>query len=594
VNNSTHRPLLRAVEPYLPLAPLTLYLGLLFVIPVVLLLATSFVGSSGTFSLSQYQRLFEQPVYVRVLWSTLKISAWVAAIATVLAYPLAYAIASSQHRRRQALLLVVLLPFWTSFLIRTFAWIVLLGRKGVVNGLLTELGIVNAPLSLLYNFFGVMVGMTHALLPIAVLTILPVMLSIDPNLRKAASLLGAGQGQTFWRIFFPLSFPGVAAGWLLVFVSSLGFFITPALLGSANETMVTQLVIEQAQQLLNWGFAGALSMLLLVSAAIVFFVFDRLVGVQSLTQSTAPVRIGTRRRPRAVATLAWLARSILWWFGTVTDRILRLMPSARRHPRVPSSLGYWVVLLVLGGFLVLPTVFLVPVSFTRSNFIGWPPDGITLKWYQDYLGSSAWISATVRSVWIALLSGALAMTLGTAAAMSLVSARVRGRSAWLIFVLSPFFIPRIVIAVALFYVFAKLRLLDTPAGLVLGHAVLGVPFVVITVMAVLNTYEHRLNQAAWTLGANRLQALWRITLPIIRPGLVSAFLFAFITSFDDVTLAIFLSLGENTTLPKQMWADATMQVSPLLAAVSTIVLVIVTALILLAERMQSRVRRLPS
>src|SRR5205823_13469322 len=115
---------------------------------------------------------------------------------------------------------------------------------------------------------------------------------------------------------------------------------------------------------------------------------------------------------------------------------------------------------------------------------------------------------------------------------------------------------------------------------------------VITVMAVLNTYDQRLSQAAWTLGANRLQTLWRITLPIIRPGLLSAFLFAFITSFDDVTLAIFLSLGQNTTLPKQMWADATMQVSPLLAAVSTLVLVVVSVLILVAERMRGRAGRL--
>jgi putative spermidine/putrescine transport system permease protein len=289
--------------------------------------------------------------------------------------------------------------------------------------------------------------------------------------------------------------------------------------------------------------------------------------------------------------LARLARLLCWALGTATDRLLALLPPFQRAGQ-RSSVGYWLVLLLLGGFLVLPTIFLVPVSFTESSFIGWPPEGATLKWYHQYLGSSAWISATVRSLWIGLVSGALAMLLGTAAALSLVSARIRGRSGWLIFVLSPFFIPRIVIAVALFYVFAQLRLLDSTLGLILGHAVLGVPYVVITVMAVLNTYEHRLNQAAWTLGANRLQALWRITLPIIRPGLLSAFLFAFITSFDDVTLAIFLSLGQNTTLPKQMWADATMQVSPLLAAVSTLVLVVVTALILLAEGMRGRAGRL--
>jgi putative spermidine/putrescine transport system permease protein len=237
---------------------------------------------------------------------------------------------------------------------------------------------------------------------------------------------------------------------------------------------------------------------------------------------------------------------------------------------------------------VLPIVLLIPVSFTKSSFMGWPPEGFSLKWYEEYFQSSMWLRATGRSVVVALASGALAMLLGVTAALALSSERMPGRTGWLMVVLSPFFIPRIVVAVALFYLFAKLRLLDSTLGLILGHTVLGVPYVVITVMAVLNTYDHRLNQAAWTLGANRWQALRRITLPIIKPGLYSAFLFAFVTSFDDVTLALFLSAGTNTTLPKQMWADATMQVSPLLAAVSTIVLVVVTALILVAESMRAK------
>jgi putative spermidine/putrescine transport system permease protein len=576
------------------IAPLGVYLALFFIAPVAWLLALSFVGPDGALQLGHYRRLLSQPVYARVLGSTLSISFWVALICTVVAYPVAYVIANARLKARQVMLLLVLLPFWTSFLIRTFAWIVLLGRKGVVNNYLLGLGLTGEPLSLLYNFLGVMIGMTHALLPIAVLTMLPVMLSIDTNLRKAGALLGAGPGQVFWRIYFPLSFPGVAAAWLLVFVSSLGFFITPALLGSSSETMVTQLIIEQVQSLLNWGFAGALSLLLLASASVVFFLFDRIVGVQSLTQSSASSGASARSRSGAVARrLGRLGRAVCWFLGSATDAVLgRLAPArgAARSSAVTSTL----VFIVLGGFLVLPILLLVPVSFTNSSFMGWPPEGFSLKWYEEYFHSSTWLRATGRSVVVALASGALSMVLGVAAALALSSARMPGRTAWLMVVLSPFFIPRIVVAVALFYLFANLRLLDSTIGLILGHTVLGVPYVVITVMAILNTYDHRLNQAAWTLGASRWQALRRITLPIIKPGLFSAFLFAFVTSFDDVTLALFLSAGTNTTLPKQMWADATMQVSPLLAAVSTIVLVVVTALILLAEAMRAKAGSLAS
>jgi putative spermidine/putrescine transport system permease protein len=584
----TSRPMGPRLRSTALMAPLGAYLALFFIAPVAFLLGLSFLGPDGSVDFGHYARLFTQPVYVRVLWSTLSISFWVALICTVVAYPVAYVIANAKLDARQLMLLLVLLPFWTSFLIRTFAWIVLLGRKGVVNNLLMSFGAIDEPLSLLYNFLGVMVGMTHALLPIAVLTMLPVMLSIDTNLRKAGALLGAGPGQVFWRIYFPLSFPGVAAAWLLVFVSSLGFFITPALLGSSSETMATQLIIEQVQSLLNWGFAGALSLLLLVSASVVFFLFDRIVGVQSLTQ--ASTRSSTASRPARASSRLFgaIGRATCWTLGTATDAALRLAPIKPKRPGQSGRVITALVVALLGGFLVLPIVLLIPVSFTKSSFMGWPPEGFSLKWYEEYFQSSMWLRATGRSVVVALASGALAMLLGVTAALALSSERMPGRTGWLMVVLSPFFIPRIVVAVALFYLFAKLRLLDSTLGLILGHTVLGVPYVVITVMAVLNTYDHRLNQAAWTLGANRWQALRRITLPIIKPGLYSAFLFAFVTSFDDVTLALFLSAGTNTTLPKQMWADATMQVSPLLAAVSTIVLVVVTALILVAESMRAK------
>ena len=197
------------------------------------------------------------------------------------------------------------MPFWTSFLVRTFAWIVLLGRSGAVNDLLVALGLVEYPVRMIYNFTGVMIGMVHALMPLCVLTMLSVMINIDTNLTRAASTLGARGGQAFWRVYFPLSVPGVAAGGLLVFITALGFFITPALLGGRKDTMIVQLIIFQIHEVLNWAFAGAIALLLLVTVLAIFFLYDRLLGLSTLSGETAAAgaarRHGSSPAPEAVS-----------------------------------------------------------------------------------------------------------------------------------------------------------------------------------------------------------------------------------------------------------------------------------------------------
>ena len=148
--------------------------------------------------------------------------------------------------------------------------------------------------------------------------------------------------------------------------------------------------------------------------------------------------------------------------------------------------------------------------------------------------------------------------------------------------------PNIIIAVALFYLYAKLGLVGTNIGLILGHTVLAIPYVVITVMAILKNYDHRIDQAAWTLGANKLQTLTRVTLPLLSAGLIASFMFAFIISFDELTIALFVTGGEVTTLPKQMWDDALMRVSPALAALASLLLAFMSFVILVTEYVRRR------
>jgi ABC-type spermidine/putrescine transport system permease subunit II len=250
-----------------------------------------------------------------------------------------------------------------------------------------------------------------------------------------------------------------------------------------------------------------------------------------------------------------------------------------------------VVAMMVIFYLAAPSFFVVPVSFSENVFIEWPIKGFTLKWYDRFLSSDIWVGAMIRSFLVGIVTAVFSMIIGVPAAFVLARQRLIGRTAALAFILSPLIVPRIIIAIAIFYLYARVGLVGTSIGLVLGHTVLAVPFVVVTVMAVLKNYDERLDHAAWSLGASKSRTLWHITFPLIQPGLIAAFLFAFVTSFDELTIALFVSGGSATTLPKQMWTDALLKVSPTVLAVSSVILVFVTGVILLAEYAQRRSAR---
>lgn len=575
-----------------PLYPSLLFLIVFFVYPAVLLLGLSGVDDAGHLSIEHYERLFASSLYVNVLLITLKIAVWTTIFAILAGYPVAYLLANVVRSTRNTLIILVLMPFWTSFLVRTFAWIVLLGRNGALNDLLVTLGVVEYPIHIIYNFLGVMIGMVHALMPLCVLTMLAVMENIDSNLTRAAATLGARGGQAFWRIYFPLSVPGIAAGALLIFITALGFFITPALLGGRREIMIVQVIIFEIHEVLNWGFAGAIALFLLIAVLIIFFLYDRLLGLSTLSGETTVMRKrgGHNLIGRAGAALGLGFVALM---GNACDLLSRtwerLFPyRAERPRRAYGRRSLWTMVLLVLAFLALPAFFIIPVSFTAESFLSWPPKGFSLQWYERVFESPFWFAAAGRSLLVAVLAGALAMLLGVPAAFCLLRQRIVAKAAIFAFLVSPMIIPHIIIAVSLFYLYSRLSLVGTILGLVLAHTVITIPFVVITVMALLKNYDQRLDQAAATLGATRLRTLWHVTFPIIRAGLIAAFMFAFIISFDELTIAIFVTGGDFLTLPKKMWDDAILQVSPTLAAVATLLLVFMSVIILISEFLRRR------
>jgi ABC-type spermidine/putrescine transport system permease subunit I len=267
----------------LMLLPAVVVLAVLFAYPLLGIVNRS-VYKAG-YTLDMYRQIFRVPVYLQVLLATFKVSALVTIVCLALGYPLAYILATRRPRTAQLLMIIVVLPFFTSIIVRTYAWMVLLGRNGIVNQYLMALGLTDKPLLLLYNQGGVVIGMSYVLLPYMVLTVYSVMRGIDPRLVRAAHSLGASRLQAFRRVFLPLSLPGIAGGTLLVFILSLGFFITPALMGGPGDMMIAMLIEREVEITLNWSFASALAVILLALTLVGFAGYNRIVRLERIFES---------------------------------------------------------------------------------------------------------------------------------------------------------------------------------------------------------------------------------------------------------------------------------------------------------------------
>ena len=254
-----------------PALPALLLLFVFFLFPVVRLLGLSVEG--GTFE--WYAKALGEGLYLQVFLNTFEIALWVTVICLLLGYPLGFLLATTTPGWATLGFIFVLLPLWTSVLVRTYAWMVLLGRNGVFNRMMLQWGLVADPLPMLNNFSGVLIGMVHVLLPYMVLPIYGAVRRVDPALVFAAQGLGASNARIFRRVYLPLTLPGIFAGAVIVFVLSLGFYITPALLGGGRVIMLAVMIEQQVHQTLNWSFAAALSASLLVVTLAVYALAQR-------------------------------------------------------------------------------------------------------------------------------------------------------------------------------------------------------------------------------------------------------------------------------------------------------------------------------
>ena len=251
-------------------------------LPILWLSSLSFYNVAGALSMENYVRIFESDLYRRTFVVTFQISVSVTVICVLLGYPLCYWLSKMTDRKAAILMVFVLVPFWTSVLVRTYAWLVLLQRNGIINSTLMSLDVIEEPLQLAHNLTGSIIGMVHIMLPFLILPLYATMRSIDTDLVRAAVGLGSSPRKAFWHVFFPMSLPGLSAGIVLVFILSLGFYVTPALLGGGRVQMLAQRIESTITIYSNWGAASALGVVLLLLALVMIWLMNRVFGLDKL------------------------------------------------------------------------------------------------------------------------------------------------------------------------------------------------------------------------------------------------------------------------------------------------------------------------
>ena len=541
---------------YTLLSPTLLVMICLLAMPIFMLINYSFwsqtyVHIDETFTLKNYVTFFDKfHIYGKILWKSIKISGMVTCFTILLAYPVAYFLAFRVKKNLMVWLVLINIPFVTSYLLRVIAWKVMLGNQGVINASLMDLGFIEAPLEyLLYSRFAVVLTLTHAWAAFAILPIYVSLQKIDRSLLEAAADLGDGPIKRFFRITLPLSMPGVIAAAVIEFIPTVGDYITPLMVGGTRGTMIGQFVANQFGVANNWPLGAALSIIIMIvitTIACTFIYFARwgTVKVKDMeTTSTRPepAHIGGRR-------FDWL-------------------------------LPYMFLYLL---FLYIPSLMLPIFSFNDSIQMVLPLKGFTFKWYVALADTPGLLTSLVNSLKLGIPVAIITVILATLAAKALTRYRMPGRSIAIGFILLPMVMPGIITAVGLLVLTLAVGIDLSLWTIGVAHVMTFLPFATLVVMARLDGFAKSIEEASLDLGMSAFMTFWRITFPLILPGIVAALLLTFTASIDEFLFALFLG-GNQVTLPVFIYSQVRFpQTLPAVLALGALLFMFSVVLVVLA------------
>jgi spermidine/putrescine transport system permease protein len=535
-----------ALEHPLLSAPAVVFVVLVFVVPMAVMAVYSFWPSNNAgevvhhFTFQNYTRFFTERTY----WHTLLDSFWLVGLSSVLTvsltFPFAYFVANKvAPRHRIKWILFAIMPFWTSYLIRVFSWLNIFGESGAAAKALSSLGLIHhTPALLQLGRPAIVITFVYLLFPFAFLSSYVALERLDPSLREAGADLGARPWQVLGRLTLPLAASGLLAGFAFAFISMMGDYVTPALIGGTEGSLYANLLINQFGASGQWGFGAALALIMMV-CLLVFFM--------------------AMRRAVAAAHAGEFSR--------------RFTPS-----RAPFLRLYSVLFLM---FLYLPIALVVLFAFNSATYVGFPIKGLTTHWFSQVLANPDVIKALETSLQIAGMSVGLAILAGVPAAIQLSRGKSRLRSLSMALLAMPLLIPPVIIGLGMILAVRAVGLQRGLWTIVLGHTLLVLPIVVLVVMARLEGLDRNQELAAMDLGARPMRALLSVVVPQAMPAIVAAAMLGFALSLDEFILT-FLVTQTTTTLPLYVYSSLRFQIEPSLDAIAALVLGISFALALLA------------
>lgn len=549
-------------------APVLILLVVAFALPLLYIVPEAFGGDA----VGRFLRIFQSPVYLKVIWTTVRISLEATAITLVVSFPLAWILSRAKGLKAVLLGLLVLVPFLSSVLVRTFAWLAILGQRGLINGTLLNFGLITEPLPLLFSEPAVIIAQVHSSIPMMVFALFTVLRCIDGRTLLAASTLGANPLRAWLGVVVPLAIRGIQSGVVIIFLFTIASFIAPAFLGNQRQQMLAQVIQSEIENGADWPFAAAHGVTL------------ALVAMICVAMLNAVMRIFSRwQRPGLKEQVALHPQA-----GPVDTTLLRrqvAVPSRRFQFSAILSHGAGgvepVYLTLISIFILLPLLILFPISFSSANVLIFPPPGYSLRWFETILGSPEWIEAGLTSLRISVVTCILSLVLATLAVLGF------GREGFLFkgsleaLVQSPLSVPAVFFALGAYLAFARVGLVDTEMGIIIAHTVLIFPVVYLVASSAYSSVDPRLSLAAASLGANPWRVFRTIVFPLLLPGLAIGALIAMLLSFDESVASIFLSNLSVKTLPRKLWEGIRFNTSPESAAVSAVLLIVTCVVVVI-------------
>ena len=537
------------------MSPTLLVMICLLAVPILMLIQYSFwsqtyVHVDETFTLKNYETFLDRGVYGKLLWRSIKMSAMVTVITVLMAYPAAYFLAFRVTKNKMIWLILINIPFVTSYLLRVLAWKIMLGNSGVINSTFLELGFIQAPLDyLLYSRFAVVLTLAHAWAAFAILPIYVSLQKIDRSLLEAAADLGDGPVKRFFRITLPLSMPGVIAASVIEFIPTVGDYITPVMVGGPRGMMIGQIVAAQFGVANNWPLGAALAIIVMITITAL------------------------------ACSFIWLSRRGTIKVKDMETTLTRPEPAHISGRRFDWLVVYMVIYLL---FLYIPSLMLPIFSFNDSIQMVLPLKEFTLKWYVALAEQPRILAALGNSLKVAISVSIVTTILATLTAKSLTRYRMPGRSVAIGFILLPMVMPGIILAVGLLVLALAVGLSPSLWTISIAHVVFTVPFATLVVMARLEGFSKSLEEASLDLGMSSFMTFWRITFPLILPGVIASAILTFTASFDEFLFAFFLG-GSDETLPVYMYTSVRFpQTLPPVLALGALIFMVSVVLVVFA------------